>query len=131
MRRSLCLTFVFAALFASASLCQSTFAEDDSPMSRQYWEYWNDDVQKEIDERIEKYRKADCVFQLDDVKEGSTVKIEQTNSDFMFGAHIFNFDQLGSDELNAKYKDVYGSLFNQATIAFYWKTLEPIQGQPR
>ncbi|MBR5759549.1 MAG: endo-1,4-beta-xylanase [Thermoguttaceae bacterium] len=131
MRRSLFLTFVFAALFASASLCQSTFAEDDSPMSRQYWEYWNDDVQKEIDERIEKYRKADCEFQLDDVKEGSTVKIEQTNSDFMFGAHIFNFDQLGSDELNAKYKDVYGSLFNQATIAFYWKTLEPIQGQPR
>lgn len=100
-------------------------------MSEKYWEYWNDDVQREIDERIEKYRKADCEFKLDSVKPGSTIRIEQTSSDFMFGAHIFNFDQLGSDELNAKYKSVYGTLFNQATVAFYWKTLEPTQGKPR
>ncbi|MBP5622935.1 MAG: endo-1,4-beta-xylanase [Thermoguttaceae bacterium] len=131
MRRAFYFPLVFVALFVGAFLCRASFAEDDSPMSEKYWEYWNDDVQKEIDERVEKYRKADCEFQLDDVKEGSTIKIEQTNSDFMFGAHIFNFDQLGSDELNAKYKNVYGTLFNQATIAFYWKTLEPVQGRPR
>ena len=131
MRRAFYFPLVFVALFVGAFLCRASFAEDDSPMSEKYWEYWNDDVQKEIDERVEKYRKADCEFQLDDVKEGSTIKIEQTNSDFMFGAHIFNFDQLGSNELNAKYKNVYGTLFNQATIAFYWKTLEPVQGRPR
>lgn len=127
-------------LFATASLVLSfvttvvpSLAQepDKNVMSAKYWEYWNDDVQREIDERIEKYRKADCEFELTDVQPGSTIKIEQISSDFLFGAHIFNFDQLGSDELNAKYKNVYGTLFNQATIAFYWRTLEPTKGAPR
>lgn len=100
-------------------------------MSAKYWEYWNDDVQKEIDARIEKYRKADYELVVPNARRGSTVVVEQISSEFMFGAHIFNFNQLGSTELNDKYKEVYGTLFNQATIAFYWKTLEPTQGAPR
>lgn len=132
MRTNIFYSLILAALFVGAAFVSvGSAADPESPMSEQYWEYWNDDVQKEIDERIEKYRKADCEFQLDDVKEGSVVKVEQISSDFLFGAHIFNFDQLGSDELNAKYKNLYGTLFNQATIAFYWKTLEPVQGSPR
>lgn len=125
-------------LIGAASACNAAIAEenaaqepDKSVMSQKYWDYWNDGVQKEIDERIEKYRKADCEFRLENVKKGSAIKIEQVSSDFLFGAHIFNFDQLGSDELNAKYKNVYGTLFNQATVAFYWRTLEPVQGKPR
>ena len=64
---------------------------------------------------------------------GADVKVEQIKSEFIFGAHIFNFDQLGSDERNAKYKALYGEggLFNSATIAFYWKTLELEEGKPR
>lgn len=33
-------------------------------MSREYWAVWNPDVQKKIDENIEKYRKADAVINL-------------------------------------------------------------------
>ncbi|MBQ9875392.1 MAG: endo-1,4-beta-xylanase [Thermoguttaceae bacterium] len=135
MRRALsivlvCLTNLLVAGAVSGETPRPE-APDPSAMSEKYWERWNDNVQREIDERIERYRKADGELKLSDVKEGSTVKIEQISSDFMFGAHIFNFNQLGSKELNDKYKNVYGTLFNQATIAFYWKTLEPIQGKPR
>jgi len=51
--------------------------------------------------------------------------------DFIFGAHIFNFDQLGKDEYNRRYKELYGTLFNSATIAFYWKKFEMEPGKPR
>ena len=133
--KRLLFVLLFAAVLAVATPSPAQNAASDAPdpnvMSSQYWEFWNDDVQREIDERIERYRKADAVLTLEGVQPGSTVKIEQTSSDFMFGAHIFNFNQLGSTELNDKYKDVYGTLFNQATVAFYWKTLEPTQGKPR
>ena len=42
-----------------------------------------------------------------------------------------NFDQLGSDECNRKYKELYGTLFNSATLAFYWKKFELEPGKPR
>lgn len=96
-----------------------------SAMSQGYWMRWNEDVQNRIDRDIEANRKADGSFRIDGIPAGAEVKVEQTESEFIFGAHIFNFDQLGSDERNAKYKALYGTLFNSATIAFYWQTLEP------
>ena len=115
----------------------STMADWKQAMSQGYWDRWNDDVQAKIDRDIEANRKADGVFKTQAPK-GADVKVEQTSSSFIFGAHIFNFDQLGTDERNAKYRkrnakyrNLYGTLFNSATIAFYWKTLEFIEGQPR
>ena len=108
----------------------STMADWKQAMSQGYWDRWNDDVQAKIDRDIEANRKADGIFKTQAPK-GADVKIEQTSSSFIFGAHIFNFDQLGTDERNAKYRDLYGTLFNSATIAFYWKTLEFIEGKPR
>ncbi len=108
----------------------STMADWKQAMSQGYWNRWNDDVQAKIDRDIEANRKADGVFKTQAPK-GADVKVEQTSSSFIFGAHIFNFDQLGTDERNAKYRNLYGTLFNSATIAFYWKTLEFIEGQPR
>lgn len=102
-----------------------------SAMSQGYWMRWNEDVQNRIDRDIEANRKADGSFRIDGIPAGAEVKVEQTESEFIFGAHIFNFDQLGSDERNAKYKALYGTLFNSATIAFYWQTLEPEEGKPR
>ncbi|MFA6815626.1 MAG: endo-1,4-beta-xylanase [Lentisphaeria bacterium] len=100
-------------------------------VSKEYLELWNNEVQDQIDQNIETNRKANGSFKLDGVLAGTTVKIEQTKSEFIFGAHIFNFDQLGTDERNCKYKELFGTLFNSATIAFYWKTLEPEEGHPR
>lgn len=103
----------------------------DDPMSKGYWERWNSDVQAKIDENIEKYRKADADWKIAGLKPGTEVQADQIGHDFIFGAHIFNYDQLGTDERNEKYKELFGSFFNSATIAFYWKTLEPVEGHPR
>ncbi|MBR4673355.1 MAG: endo-1,4-beta-xylanase [Victivallales bacterium] len=108
----------------------SSMTDWKQAMSAGYWERWNDSVQAKIDQDIEHHRKADGIFRTDAPK-GADIKVEQISSSFIFGAHIFNFDQLGTDERNAKYRALYGTLFNSATIAFYWKTLEPIEGQPR
>jgi GH35 family endo-1,4-beta-xylanase len=105
----------------------------NAAMKPAYWEKWNDEVQAKIDRDIEANRKADGHFVLEDVPAGAEVKIEQIKSEFIFGAHIFNFDQLGTDERNARYRALYGhdGLFNSATIALYWKQFELEKGKPR
>lgn len=100
-------------------------------MSQAYWEIWNKDVQDKIDRDIDRYRKADAILDLPNVPAGTEIKIEQLSHHFIFGAHIFNFNQLGTYERNLKYKELYGTLFNSATIPFYWKTFEMEPGRPR
>ena len=96
---------VVTMISASAVAQTDPAAEPDpSVMSDAYYQIWNDDVQKAIDERIEKYRKADATVELTDVKPGTDVKVDQISHEFIFGAHIFNFNQLGTTERNEKYK---------------------------
>jgi len=38
---------------------------------------------------------------------------------------------LKTPQKNQRYEEIFGSLFNAATVPFYWKTLEPEQGKPR
>ncbi|MBQ9431754.1 MAG: endo-1,4-beta-xylanase [Kiritimatiellae bacterium] len=117
--------------FCAATLgARAEFKVDRSVMSDEYWKVWNDDVQAKIDSDIEKYRKADAAFAVD-APDGTEVKVEQVTSAFFFGAHIFNFNQLGKKEWNDRYKELYGTLFNSATVAFYWRTLEPYPYQQR
>ena len=106
-------------------------AAEKSVMCEAYQKLWNPEMQARIDHGIEQNRKADAVCKIDGIPAGTEVKVEQLDHSFGFGANIFNFDQLGSDELNRKYKDVFGTLFNAATIAFYWKAFEPEPGKPR
>ncbi|HNX34369.1 MAG TPA: endo-1,4-beta-xylanase [Kiritimatiellia bacterium] len=106
-------------------------AEQNPVMSEAYWKLWNPEVQARIDRDIEQNRKADGVFKPEGLKAGTDVNVEQLSHDFIFGAHIFNFDQLGKDEYNARYKELFGTLFNSATIAFYWKKFELEEGKPR
>ena len=98
-------------------------------MSSEYRKLWGPSVQAEIDVRIEKYRKADAV--VEGFKPGSSVEIEQLTHDFKFGAHIFNFDQLGSREANDTYKATFTNLLNAATVAYYWASYEPVKGHFR
>ena len=106
-------------------------AEIDAVISPAYRRLWNEEEQARIDADIEKNRKADVVFQLPSSAAGRAVKAEQISHDFIFGAHIFNYDQLGTDERNRRYKELYGTLFNSATISFDWKQLELEEGRPR
>ena len=123
---------VIAALAATAA--QAEFKINRSVMSEAYWKIWNDDVQRRIDADIEKYRKADGAFALEGAPDGAEVKVEQLTHGFFFGAHIFNFGQLGKKEWNDRYKELYnaeGGLFNSGTVAFYWRTLEMYPYAPR
>ena len=73
-----------------------TRSEIDAVISPAYRELWNSAEQKKIDDDIEKNRKAENEFQLPGSARGREVKVEQLTHDFIFGAHIFNFDQLGT-----------------------------------
>ncbi len=124
--------FYFAtSAFCSVRIPKNAAEDTDKIMSQKYWDVWNPEVQKKIDEDIEANRKADATVNVGKIKDGTDVAIEQISHDFIFGAHIFNFDQLGDDALNAKYKSLYGSLFNSATVAFYWYTFELQKDRPR
>lgn len=106
-------------------------AEQNEVMSDAYWKLWNPEVQRKIDLDILQNRQADAELKLEGVPAGAEVRVEQLSHDFIFGAHIFNFNQLGTFERNQKYKALYGTLFNSATIAFYWKKFEMQPGEPR
>lgn len=94
-----------------------------------YKRQWNDRVNAGIDERIEKYRKADAVEA--GFVPGTEVAVEQLTHSFQFGSHIFNFDQLGRDDWNAQYRATFTNLWNAATVAFYWDKMELKEGEIR
>ena len=120
---------VAVLLAVSAVGARTAEAIDRSVMSDKYWAIWNDAEQARIDADIEKNRKADASFALA-APSGTVVKVKQLTHDFRFGAHIFNFNQLGKTAYNDAYKASYGKggLFNQATVSFYWIDHEPTPG---
>jgi len=135
MKRVIILSVLFSSIsfsFAEQVKIPRNEAEDvDKIMSPKYWAVWNDEAQARIDADIEKYRKADACVKIGKIKDGTEVVVEQISHDFKFGAHIFNFDQLGDDAINARYKAMYGALFNSATVAFYWYKFELEPNRPR
>ncbi len=117
----------------SPAIPTSYETDKDGVMTKAYWDIWNKDVQKAIDERIEKFRKSDAKIALD-AAPNSPVKVRHVSHKFFFGAHIFNFNQLGKKEYNDIYKSLYNKydgLFNSATVAFYWKCFEMEFDKPR
>lgn len=98
-------------------------------MPEGYRRVWNDEVRAQANERIEKHRKADAV--VDGLPVGVEVQVRQQTHAFKFGAHIFNFDQLGRDDWNETYRATFTNLFNAATVAYFWKYYEPVQGEFR
>ena len=135
MKRTI--TILVSAAVCTITLAQtpkipSCEAEDTAHiMAQGYWDVWNADEQKRIDADIEAFRKAYAVFKTGRVKKGTMVKVEQTSSAFVFGASAFNWNQLGSKKANAIYRETFGSLFNRATVPFYWKHFEPAPGRTR
>ena len=124
--------FMTMTVFA-ASAVTAEFTPDRSVMNEAYWKIWTPEVQAKLDADIEKYRKADAEVEIP-APEGTTVSVEQTSHGFFFGAHIFNFNQLGTKARNDRYKALYGkegALFNSATVAFYWRAFERFPGKPR
>lgn len=124
MNKNLCLViFLCAAALASAQ---------ETPMSPAYQKFWDDaTVQQRIAEGIRSNRMADACVKFGSISAGSQVNVEQLSHSFLFGGNIFLFGDLKTPEKNKRYQETFGSLFNAATVAFYWKTLEQEQGKPR
>ncbi len=119
------------AVWMGLAVALARGAEPGAALSAAYWKVWGPEEQARIDADIERHRKADAVLSLAGVAEGAEVRVEQLSHAFFFGAHIFNFRQLGTAERNRRYEELYGTLFNSATIAFYWKKFELEPGRPR
>ena len=128
---SVVLAILAVSVQAQIQFPRSQAEDTKGYMSEAYWKLWNPEEQARIEADIEKYRKADGEFSVVDIKRNSEVKIEQVSHEFIFGAHIFNFNQLGTKERNDRYKEMFGTLFNRATIPFYWREFELEQGKPR
>lgn len=132
-------TFLFLTLVIMICPAQAQVKENQGNqtkatkvvMSETYLKYWSPEIQAEIDRNIEKNRKADAVCHIPGIKKGSEVIVEQIGHQFLFGGNIFLFGDLKTPEKNKKYEDTFGTLFNAATVPFYWKTLEPVKGKPR
>lgn len=127
------LTLLLAApaLRAQMHIPHNRAEDTDHVMGEAYWAQWNDTLQAGIDAAIERNRKADTVVAIPGIRKGTTVHVEQLGHAFFFGAHIFNYNQLGSADANARYRELFGTLFNSATVAFYWKTFEDRPGRLR
>lgn len=127
----LILIFCFTSSFSWAQVPHRKAADVRHVMTDAYWDMWNDSLQEAIDHNIDRYRKADATIKLSDVKPGTIIRVEQQSHSFIFGGNIFVFGQLATPEMNRRYEQTFGTLFNAATIPFYWKTLEPEQGKLR
>ena len=125
------LLFCFSSIFIRAQVPCSEAEDVHHVMSAAYWKMWNDTLQKAIDHGIEQYRKTTASIDLPDVKPGTAIQVKQLTHSFLFGGNIFVYGQLATPAMNSKYEHTFGTLFNAATIPFYWKTLEPEQGKPR
>ena len=82
-----------------------------------------------IENGIEENRKGTAAILCTDRNgtpvEGVTVTLKQKGHAFRFGANIFMLDELETPEKNEIYKEHFKSLFNMATLPFYWSATEP------
>jgi len=88
-----------------------------------------------VNENIEKYRKGNMTVSVIDENgnavHNAKIKVNQIKHEFKFGANLFMLDELETDEKNKLYKDYFKSIFNMATLPFYWSSIEPEKGKVR
>lgn len=102
------------------------------------FKYFND-MKEETSDRvasgIEQNRKGYMKITVKDkdgnVIPGVKVRAKLKKHEFKYGANIFMLDELETEKKNEAYKKAFAEAFNQATLPFYWKDLEPVEGKPR
>jgi len=83
---------------------------------------------------IEIYRKGEaeiCVVDGQKPIQGASVSVDQISHEFLFGCNIYMFDRFKGAEENRAYRERFLELFNYATTGFYWRSYEPVPGQPQ
>jgi len=119
---ALCVAVALAANRRVPSGCDATV------MSDAYWKIWNAETQAKLDRDIARNRMADAEVEIGGVTNGTVVTVEQLSHGFRFGAHAFFLGRQRTEELNRRYEENFVRLFNQATIAFYWRSFETAPG---
>ncbi len=99
------------------------------------FELQKDFMEERIATGVERNRKGNATLVVTDEKgnpvEDVHVTIKQTAHEFLHGGNIFMLEEFDSDKKNEMYRERFKELFNQATLPFYWKDLEPVKGMPR
>ena len=92
-------------------------------------------TEKRVAEGIEAHRKGNAEILLTDKDgkrlAGARIRAVQRSHEFRFGANLFMLDELETEEKNRKYKEYFANVFNIATLPFYWRDLEPTEGNCR
>lgn len=92
-------------------------------------------MERRIAEGIESNRKGTASVCVVDAFHnpiaGAKIKIKQKTHDFLYGANLFLLDECETEEKNRLYREYFKDTFNQATLPFYWKDLEPEAGKTR
>ena len=89
------------------------------------------ETERRIADGIEQNRKGDFHVKTD-FAPGTAVHFRQKSHAFRFGANLFMLGEVGDKpEKNAIYADKFRSLFNMATLPFYWNATEPEEGHTR
>jgi GH35 family endo-1,4-beta-xylanase len=87
----------------------------------------------EADARIEQIRKEDVEIQVTHNGKpvsGAKVEVDMQTHEFLFGCQIFGWGNWQTEEENEAYKRRFAAIFNFATLGFYWKYYEPVEGKP-
>ncbi len=92
-------------------------------------------MEERIATGVEQNRKGNATLLVTDVGgnpvEDVHITLKQTSHDFLHGGNLFMLEEFDSDQKNEMYRERFREVFNQATLPFYWKDLEPVRGKPR
>lgn len=87
------------------------------------------------DERIARYRMGNLTVRVVDRRgrpvRGARVRVDQTRHAFLFGCNIFLLDPGDQSAAQKAYRERFESLFNYATLPFYWGAFERERGEPQ
>lgn len=114
-------------------LCAAAIAAERQPLYDQIWK--DPEIEQRIENGIRTNRMGWATLRFEDAQ-GKPLRdvefdLEQTRHDFYFGANIFMLGGFDTPEKNRRYEDAFLSLFNFATVPFYWSDLEPEPGKVR
>lgn len=59
------------------------------------------------------------------------VRLQLLAHEFHFGGNAFMVKQFPEEEKNRQYEEAFAKIFNLAVVPFFWRDLEPVEGQPR
>jgi GH35 family endo-1,4-beta-xylanase len=95
----------------------------------------DNEINYRINSGIENNRKGFAAIELQD-KAGNEIKnaeisFRQLSHEYRFGCNAFMLEQFPEKEKNELYEERFADLFNLAVAPFYWRGLEPEDGELR